>query len=105
MDGAEVATNCSCTVRSCPTCWCPDEKLASTAKGHDFRRMADVMTLLDSARDELLDSDDNVLPGNSQDVKDAERRIRHKLLPRNAWGLVPYFELFMSCPKDELHQW
>ena len=35
----------------------------------------------------------------------AEKRIRHRLLPRNAWMLVPYFELFMSCPKDELYQW
>ena len=56
-------------------------------------------------RDELLDEDDGTLPGCAKDVNAAEKRIRHRLLPRNAWMLVPFFELFMSCPKDELHQW
>jgi hypothetical protein len=28
MDGAEVAVNCLCSVRSCATCWCPDDALA-----------------------------------------------------------------------------
>ena len=31
--------------------------------------------------------------------------ILDRLLPRNEWMLMPYFELFMSYPKDELHQW
>jgi len=105
MDGAEVATNCCCTTRSCPTCWCPDDKLASTQTRYKYRRAADVLSKLESAQDELLDTHDSVKPGCVGDVKDAEKRIRHKLLPRNAWMLVPYFELFMSCPKDELHQW
>ena len=39
------------------------------------------------------------------DVKEAEKRLKHKLRPLNAWRLIPYFELFLSCPKDELHQW
>jgi hypothetical protein len=52
-----------------------------------------------------IDGSFSVKPGCVGDVRDAEKRIRHKLLPRNAWMLVPYFELFMSCPKDELHQW
>ena len=60
---------------------------------------------LESARDALLDTDGGVKPGCVGDMKDAVKQIRHKLLPRNAWMLVPYFELFMSCPKDELHQW
>jgi hypothetical protein len=45
MDGAEVAINCLCSLRSCATCWCPDDELADG------------------------------------------------------------FNLFMSYPKDELHQW
>ena len=105
MDWAKVATNCCCTTRSCPTCWCPDDKLASTQTRYKYRRVADVLSKLESAQDELLDTDGCVKPGCVGDVKDAEKRIRHKLLPRNAWMLVPYFELFMSCPKDELHQW
>ena len=105
MDGAEVAINCAWNVRSCPTCWCADDDLARTDKTYKSRRVADVLSELDAARDEFLDDDGDTLPGFSQDAKDAEKRIRHRLLPRNAWMLVPYFELFMSCLKDELHQW
>ena len=105
MDGAEVPVNCLCSVCSCPTCWCPDNELAD---GHSlaskFRRMAEVMAQLDAERDALLDEDD-VLVGRVKDVKEVEKRLRHKLLPRNAWRLIPFFELFMCYPKDELHQW
>jgi hypothetical protein len=66
--------------------------------------MAEVMAQLDAERDALLDEDD-VLVGRVKDVKEVEKRLRHKLLPRNAWRLIPFFELFMCCPKDELHQW
>ena len=31
--------------------------------------------------------------------------LRPRPLQRNAWLLVPFFELVMSSPKDELHQW
>ena len=62
------------------------------------------MEQLDAARDELLDDDDQLV-GRVKDVKEVEKRLRHRLLPRNAWRLVPFFELFMSAPKDELHQW
>ncbi len=53
-----------------------------------------------------MDADDEQV-GLVKDVnlKDVEKRLRHKLLPRNAWRLVPFFELFMCSPKDELHQW
>jgi hypothetical protein len=66
--------------------------------------MAEVMEQLDAARDDLLD-DDDALVGRVKDVKEVEKRLRHRLLPRNAWRLVPFFDLFMSAPKDELHQW
>ena len=69
-----------------------------------YRRMAEVMEQLDAARDELLDDDDERV-GLVKDAKEVEKRLRHRLLPRNAWRLVPFFELFMSAPKDELHQW
>ena len=59
---------------------------------------------MDAARDGLLDEDDKLI-GLVKDVKEVETRLRHKLLPRNAWRLIPFFELFMSAPKDELHQW
>ena len=62
------------------------------------------MAQLDAARDDLLDKDDKLI-GLVKDVKEVEIRLRHKLLPRNAWRLIPFFELFMSAPKDELHQW
>jgi len=105
MDGAEVATNCLCSVRSCATCWCPDSDLADAHRGEcQYRRMAEVMEQLDAARDQLLDDDDERV-GLVKDVKEVEKRLRHKLLPRNAWRLVPFFELFMSVPKDELRQW
>ncbi len=55
-------------------------------------------------REVSLDEDDG-LSGLVKDVKAVERRLRHRLLPRNAWQLVPFFELFLSAPKDELHQW
>ena len=45
-----------------------------------------------------------MLRGKAEAVLETERKLKHKLLPRNAWRLVKYFELFMSCPKDELHQ-
>ena len=66
--------------------------------------MAEVMEQLEAALDELLDENDEVV-GRVKDVKEVEKRLRHRLLPRNAWRLVPFFELFMSAPKDELHQW
>ena len=62
------------------------------------------MEQLDAARDALLDSDD-ALVGRIKDVKEAEKRLRHSLLSCNAWRLIPFFKLFMSAPKDELHQW
>ncbi len=62
------------------------------------------MEQLDAARDELLD-EDNKLVGSVKDKEEAGKHLRHKLLPRNAWRLIPFFELFMSSPKDELHQW
>jgi hypothetical protein len=104
MDGAEVAINCLCSARSCATCWCPDSELADAHRGEcAYRRMAEVMAELDAARDQLRDDDDGLI-GLVKDVKVVERRLRHRLLPRNAWRLVPFFE-FLSAPKDELHQW
>ncbi len=105
MDGAEVAVNCLCSARSCATCWCPDSELVDGHRDRcQYRRMAEVMEELDAARDLLLDEDD-ALVGRVKDIKEVEKRLRHKILPRNAWRLVPLFELFMSAPKDELHQW
>ena len=52
----------------------------------------------------LLDAHDELV-GLVKDVTEVKKRLRHKLLPCNAWRLIPFFELFMSSPKDELHQW
>jgi len=105
MDGAEVAINCLCSARSCATCWCPDDELANARRGEcQYRRMAEVMADLDEAREELLDQDDDQV-GRVKDVKEVEKCLCHKLLQRNAWRLIPFFELFMCSPKDELHQW
>ncbi len=59
------------------------------------------MEQLDAARDELLDEDDQLVC-RVKDKVEVEKRLRHKLLPRNAWRLIPFFELFMSSPKVEL---
>ena len=105
MDGAEVAVEWLCSVHSCATCWCPNNELADTHCGAcKYSKMTEVMLQLDAERDVLLDADDELV-GLVKDVKDVEKRLRHKLLPRNAWRLVPFFELFMCSPKDELHQW
>jgi hypothetical protein len=105
MDGAEVAVNCLCSARSCATCCCPDSELADGLRGEcHYRRMAEVMEQLDDARDDLLDEDDKLV-GRVKDNEEVEKPLRHKLLPRNAWRLIPFFKLFMSSPKDELHQW
>ncbi len=56
--------------------------------------MAEVMAELDDAREELLDEDD-VHVVRVKDVKEVEKRLCHKLLPRNSWRLIPFFELFM----------
>ena len=91
MDGAEVAVNCLSSVSSCATCWCPDSELADAHSGAcKYRRMAEVMAELDAERDVLLDADDELV-GLVKDVKDVEKRLRHKLLPRNAWRLIPFF--------------
>jgi hypothetical protein len=103
MDSAEVAVNCLCSVRSCSTCWCPE--LANAHRGEcEYRRMTAVMEELDAEWDRLLDEDDKLV-GRVKDVKEVEKRLRRRLPTRNAWRLIPYFELFMSSPKDELHQW
>ena len=61
------------------------------------------MEQLDAALDDLLDDNDELV-GRVKDVKEVEKRLRHRLLPHNAWRLVPFFELFMSAPKDKLSQ-
>ena len=55
MDGAEVAINCAWNVRSCPTCWCPDDEFARTDNTYKYRHAAEVLSKLYAARDELLD--------------------------------------------------
>lgn len=105
MDGAEVSMACMCSNRSCPCCWCPDSKLDDTQSTCKYRRSKDVFAQLDAAREQLLDEEDCILRGKAEAVTEAERRLKHKLLPRNAWRLIDHFDLFMSCPKDELHQW
>ena len=52
------------------------------------------MEQLDAARDDLLDDNDELV-GLVKDVKEVEKRLRHRLLPRNAWRLVPFFELLL----------
>ncbi len=75
MDGAEVAVNCLCSVRSCATCWCPDSELADAHCGVcKYCRMAEVMSELDAERDVLLDADDEQV-GLVKDVKDVEKRL------------------------------
>ncbi len=49
--------------------------------------------------------EDGELVGLVKDFKEVEKCLRHKLLPKNTWRLVPFFELSMSSPNDELHQW
>ena len=77
---------------------CPPPPLPPTVTAEVFARV-------DAERDQLLDDDENVLLGKGEDVKEAEKRLKHKLRPLNTWRLISYFELFMSCPKDGLHQW
>ena len=52
------------------------------------------------------DNNENVLQGKgksweimSQRLKLPERRLKHELCPVNAWSLISFFELFMSCSK------
>ena len=102
---AEVAINCLCSARSCDCCWCPDNELADGHRGEcKYRKMAEVMAELDAAHDELLE-EDGELKGHVKDVKEVGKCLRHKLSPKNAWQLIPFFQLFMCSPKDELHQW
>jgi hypothetical protein len=63
------------------------------------------LTRLDQYRDDLLDEEGEPLDRCIGRVGDAEKELRHKLSPKNAWLRVRFFELFSSCPKDELHQW
>ncbi len=91
MDGAEVAVNCLCSVCSCATCWCPDSELAdANCWACKYCRMSEVMAELDAERDVLLDTDDELV-GRVKDLKDVEKRLQHKLLPHNAWRLIPFF--------------
>ncbi len=62
------------------------------------------MEQLDAARDELLDEDDRLV-GCVKDIQEVEKHLRHRLLPRNAWRLIPFFALLLSARKYELHQW
>ncbi len=69
MDGAEVAVNWLCSVRSCPTCWCPDSELADAHRGEcKYHKMAEVMEELDAERDVLLDAHDELV-GLVKDVR------------------------------------
>jgi hypothetical protein len=44
-----------------------------------YCRMAEVMEQLDAVLDELLDDDDELV-GRVKDVKELEKRLRHRLL-------------------------
>ena len=91
--------------RSCPCCWCTNSQLKDTESTCKYRRAKGVFAQLDAVLEQLLDDEDCVLIGKAEAVKETEKSLKHKLLPCNTWRLVEYFELFMSCPKDELHQW
>ncbi len=66
--------------------------------------MAAVIEQLDAVLDKLLDEDDELV-GRVKDRKAVEKELRHKLLSRSTWLLVPFFNLFMSCPQHEIHHW
>ncbi len=81
------------------TCWCPDDELANARCGQcQYRRMAEVMADLDEAREELLDQDDDLV-GCVKDVKEVEKRLRHKLLQHNAWRLIPFLSYLCVHPR------
>ncbi len=48
------------------------------------------MEQLDAARDELLDEDDQLVGRVKDKEEEVEKRLRHKLLLRNAWRLIPF---------------
>ena len=50
---------------------------------------------MDAERDQLLDDNENVLQGIGGNVKEADKRLKHKRRPLKAWILLSYFELFM----------
>ncbi len=78
VNGAEVAVNCLCSVRSCATCWCPDDELANAHRGEcEYRRMAGVMEELGGSRDKLLNEDDKLV-GRIKEVNEVEKRLRHR---------------------------
>ncbi len=81
-----------------------EEAISQFMDGMEAQERAEVMEQLDAARDDLLDEDDKLV-GRVKDKEEVEKRLRHKLLQSNAWRLIPFFKLFMSSPKDELHQW
>jgi hypothetical protein len=105
MDGAAVSEATMCWVGNCPSCWCLSDDLSETNGFSELRTVADVRAMAQKARDDLLDIDGDPLQNCIGKVKDAERTMKMKLIPENAWMKVKNFELFMSCPKDELHQW
>ncbi len=49
-----------------------------------------VIEQLDDERDKSLD-DGYLLIGRVKNVKDVEKHLRHKLLQRNEWRLIPFF--------------
>ena len=74
-------------------------------RAYQYCRMEEViMEQLDAVRDQLLAEGVEVV-GCVKDVKEVDKRLRHRLLPHNTWRLIPFFKLFMSAPKDKLHQW
>ena len=88
--------------RSCACCWCPDSQLDDTQSTCKYRRAKDVFAQLDALLEQLLDDEGCVLRGKPEAVTETEGRLKHKLILRNAWRLIEYFALLMSCPKDEV---
>ncbi len=81
MDGAEVAVNCLCSVRSCATCWCPDSELADAHRGEfKYGKMAEVMAQLDAQRDVLLEEDDRLV-GRVKYVKEVKKTAPTQAAP------------------------
>ena len=63
--------------------WCPDSQLADAAGTCKYRKAANMFAKFDAVLEELLDDDDTVLRMKAEEVTEALRLIKHKLLPSN----------------------
>ena len=104
MDGLEIAATALSSTMECPTCECPKDELSRTDKLYPTRSTEHVRAGVNKARKELLNRDGSIKERCIGKVEDAEKALKMKIRPSNAFLACYKFPFLAAMPREELHQ-